>query len=273
MDKIGATSKESKRINNISVSIFLFLLEIYILIVINFVDIFNYSMINNFFVQIVFQAITHLIVFTLSFTIVYNVTKGIYSKIWIRKNKKIWIKGIWLHIHVKDEIRIGTVKFKQNFHTIEADGHNIYPYGLGYDTWRETKWYYLFGKISDGNIRFTDLLGFYRAGHAGNQNEKDGIHSLELNDPKTGKLTASMQGIFKDTVKEGDVVIDDKRGDLFFFRADDEVLNFLRKGDSGSIDYERLSKLHLQEQFQNEPYVKQLKKSINKLGSIKESKE
>lgn len=269
MDRIGVTSKENKRIYNISVSIFLFLLEIYILIVINFVDIFNYSMINNFFVQIVLQAITHLIVFTLSFTIIYKVTKAIYINLWIQKNKKIWIKGIWLHIHVKDEIRIGTVRFKQNFHTIEAEGHNIYPYGLGYDTWRETKWYYLFGKISDDNIRFTDLLGFYRAGHAGNQSEKDGIHSLELNDPKSGKQTTSMHGIFKDTVKEGDVVVDDKRGDLFFFRADEEVLRFLRKGDSGSIDYERLSKLHLQEQFQNEPYVKQLKKSIKKIKTRK----
>lgn len=139
MDKIGSANTEYKNISKITISIFAFLLEVYILVVINCVDIFNFNMVKDIFLRIVLQVVVHSLVFSSSYIVIYKIVEFIYIKHWIRCNKNIWIKGIWLHIHVKDEIRIGTVKFKQNFHDIEADGHNIYPDGLDYDTWRETK--------------------------------------------------------------------------------------------------------------------------------------
>lgn len=265
MDKIGSANTEYKNISKITISIFAFLLEVYILVVINCVDIFNFNMVKDIFLRIVLQVVIHSLVFSSSYIVIYKIVEFIYIKHWIRCNKNIWIKGIWFHIHVKDEIRIGTVKFKQNFHDIEADGHNIYPDGLDYDTWRETKWRYLFGKIKDRNVRYTDLIGFYRAGSAGSQDTKDGIHSLEIDDAKQGQLTTSMKGLFKDTVKKGDIVVNDKMGDLFLFRADKELMAYLRNNSNGFIDYNKLSRLHNQDQFQNHPYVLQLNKSIEKL--------
>lgn len=265
LDKIGLANTEYKMISKITISIFAVFLEVYILIVINYTDIFNFSMVENFFLKISLQVAVHLFVFSVSYTAIYKTVKKIYIMYWIHCNKNIWIKGIWLHIHVKDEIRIGTVKFKQNFHDIEADGHNIYPDGLGYDSWRETKWRYLFGKIKDRNVRYTDLIGIYRAGRAGSQDTKDGIHSLEIDDAKPGQYTTSMKGLFKDTVKKGDIIVNDKTGDLFLFRVDEELLNYLRSKSNGSIDYDKLSRLHKQDQFQYHPYVLQLKKSIEKL--------
>ena len=267
MDNIGSTNSEYKNISKITISIFIFLLEFYIVINMNYVDIFSFKNINSVFFRIILQSIMNLLIFSVSYTVIYHIVKFVYIRIWIYRNKNIWIKGTWLHIHVKDEIRVGTVNFKQNFHTIEAEGHNIYPDGLGYDSWRETKWKYVFGKIKDSNLPYTDLIGFYRAGHAGSQDAKDGIHSLEIDDSKKGRLTTKMTGLFKDTVKKGDVVTDDKVGDLFLFRAEDELLEYLRNNSNGPINYHRLSRIHEQDQFQYHPYVIQLKKSIQKLNN------
>lgn len=267
LDNIGSTNSEYKNISKITISIFIFLLEFYIVINMNYVDIFSFKNINSVFFRIILQSIMNLLIFSVSYTVIYHIVKFVYIRIWIYRNKNIWIKGTWLHIHVKDEIRVGTVNFKQNFHTIEAEGHNIYPDGLGYDSWRETKWKYVFGKIKDSNLPYTDLIGFYRAGHAGSQDAKDGIHSLEIDDSKKGRLTTKMTGLFKDTVKKGDVVTDDKVGDLFLFRAEDELLEYLRNNSNGPINYHRLSRIHEQDQFQYHPYVIQLKKSIQKLNN------
>lgn len=270
MDNIGSTNSEYKKIYKISISIFVFMLEIYILTIVNYADIFSFNSVNNFFLKIILQSVVQLFIFSLLYTTIYKMVKVVYIKIWIYRNKNIWIKGIWLHIQVKDEIRIGTVKIKQNFHTIEAEGHNIYPDDLGYDSWRETKWNYIFGKIKDGKVRYTDLIGFYRAGNPGSQDVKDGIHSLEIDDSKPGKITTKMTGLFKDTVKKGDIVVDDKIGDLFLFRVDKELLGYLRNNSNGPIDYNRLSRLHKQDHYQNHPYVIQLKKSIEKLNINKQ---
>ena len=64
-----------------------------------------------------------------------------------------------------------------------------------------------------------------------------------------------MKGLFKDTVKKGDIVVNDKMGDLFLFRADKELMAYLRNNSNGFIDYNKLSRLHNQDQFQNHPYV------------------
>lgn len=127
MDNIGSTNVHYKNISAISVSILLVIFQAYLMLILGGFDIFNFSMLQDDIIRYIIQILVQLVAFSVLYTVIYAVVKKIYCQKWIRENKKIWIKGFWLHIHVKKEIRIGTVEIRQNFNTVNAKGHNIRP--------------------------------------------------------------------------------------------------------------------------------------------------
>ncbi len=137
--------------------------------------------------------------------------------------QKIWIKGLWLHIHVKKEIRVGTVEIRQNFNTINAKGHNIRPKTAESETPpKETTWFYTLCKVVDDDSA-RDFIGCYQASNISQQTTKDGIHVMQIIgcDSKTG-FANRMVGVFRDTVRiSPDSVVDigNQAGQLYFFSA------------------------------------------------------
>ena len=134
MDNIGSTNAHYKNISAISVSILLVIFQAYLMLILGGFDIFNFSMLQDDIIRYIVQILVQLVAFSVLYAVIYAIVRKIYCLKWIRENKKIWIKGLWLHIHVKKEIRVGTVEIRQNFNTINAKGHNIRPKTAEYNT-------------------------------------------------------------------------------------------------------------------------------------------
>lgn len=258
MDNIGSTNKEYKKISTITASIFLAFIQIYLLIISSGIDIVNFSYVDNIAFRTFLEFIVQVVIFSGSFGIIYFAVKNIYSLLWIHRHRNIWIKGLWLHIHIKNEPRVGTVVIKQNFSTISAIGTNIYPNGINKPQ-RVTKWHYLLAKVNDDQTRNADLIGYYRAGEEADTSAKDGIHILNIENNNEKHISNTMSGAFRDTVRADGGPVDEHSGRLYLFRVDKKTLKFLTDESSGNISYEKLANLHCRTEFENTKYAKKLK--------------
>lgn len=262
MDNIGITNKHYKKISNISIGIMFVILEAYLMLILSGIDLFNFSMIKDVFIQYVLQVIVQLGLFATMYTIIYNFVKLIYCEIWKRKNKNCWVKGIWLHIHVKNEIRVGMIEIKQNFNTINAEGHNITPKQKNNYLMRQTTWSYFLGKVVDDQTA-RDFIGCYSAQDVTNQSSKDGIHTLKISMNSSGYAN-KMEGGFRDTFKVNATGLEDignHAGQLFFFKLSKKCKKYLI--DKNGFRYDLLFDLHENESFFDEPYVKKLKEVLD----------
>lgn len=272
MDDIGSTNQHYKNISNISVTTLILILQAYLMLILSGIDLFNFSSVSNTFARYSIQVLVQLLLFTFIYSIVYFTVKKIYCVNWIKSHKNIWLKGIWLHIHVKNDIRVGTVDIEQNFYTIKATARNVYPGGLGKPQ-RETTWNYLLSKVfDDESVR--DFVGYYKAEDITSQSSKDGVHVLHIENKSRDKKTGYanyMVGTFRDTVKISKNEIQDSdshAGQLYFFRLSDKCREYLI-GDNG-FRYDLLPTLHEKAEFADEPYVIKLKECLGeKLKSEK----
>ncbi|MCR5703763.1 MAG: hypothetical protein K6G85_04000 [Eubacterium sp.] len=261
MDKFFSRLQHSNVYTWTSV-IFLLFIEIYFLIAFNFVDIFMFSMIKEPVLQIFLQTIANLLIFSVSFTSIYIVVNLIYEKHWIRKNKEAWIQGDWLHIHQKDELRVGLVSISQNFEFIQVCGHNIPPANMY--KWRETEWKYDFGRIeipkSNSSIyKSSHIVGYYRAGQMG-VSKKTGIHLLEVSST-SNRFPKQMQGFFSDNIPEDNSFINDKFGKLYLFKIDKSTQKLINEVYT-DFNIKDIAFLHEKEQFKDLPYSKKLQELI-----------
>lgn len=266
MDNIGSTNKEYKNIITISVSFFLVVIQAYLMMIFCGIDIFNFNMVENLVLKYILQVIIQLLMFAGLFSVIYFCVKALYCRHWIKNHKNIWVKGLWLHIHLKNEPRIGIVDLKQNFYTISASGRNIYPDGIDKPQ-RVTTWYYKLGKVNDDREKNADLIGYYRAGKEAGISSKDGIHILNIDNNYRKQLSYSMVGNFRDTVNAEGGPIDEHSGKLYLFRLSNEMLKAVTDEESGRIDDEKLARLHLNSEFQSTNYAKRLRRFIDEYNS------
>lgn len=270
MDNIGSTNIHYKNISNISVSILLIILQAYLMLIFSGIDLFNFSMIQSNVTRYVVQIIVQIILFSSIYAIIYAIVNKVYALNWIKSHKGSWVKGMWLHIHVKNDIRVGTVSIKQNFNTISAKGHNIKPKGGENKLHKnETTWNYVLSKVIDDNENARDFIACYTANDIANQITKDGMHVLNIvgRDKKTGYANM-MVGGFRDTFKIGsnDVIdVGNHAGQLFFFRLSDKCREYLI--DNSGFRYDRLFDLHEKAEFAEEPYVIKLKECLSETES------
>lgn len=266
MDNIGKTNIVYKRIFKISVTFFLVLIQCYIMLIELGIDIYKLLHIENVSVQIIFSFILQLFVFSLAYGIIYMITFLSYKKYWITKNKNIYVKGLWLQIHIKDSIRIGTVKIKQNFYTIEATGRNLIPKTNNSEISQKiTNWYYYMGKVAnDGTAR--DFIGCYTATKQDVDVNNDGIHILKIITNKNGE-PVRLDGKFSDTfsITDEDVNllnVKEHKGQLILFKMSEQCQNYLI--DNTGFRYDLLEKIHKERDFQNEPFVYELNKQLDR---------
>lgn len=180
---------------------------------------------------------------------------------WKDDHKEIWVEGLWLSIHFKDSIRIGTVEIMQEFDLIEATGKNTSPKGYGTD--EITTWSYDMGRVINNiaGVRF-DYIGCYSATKAGNPTEIKGLHmaAMTRNDKDS---VYEMSGFFGDVISNKDDAkkVSAKHGQFYLFKASPDCERHLRN-KNGVIDYNELRTLHTHEDYYNDPYAEKLREFI-----------
>lgn len=270
MDNIGYTNLHYKSIYNISLGIMLVLLQAYLMLIFSGMDVFNFEHAKTDAGRYVMQIFVQLIFFSFSYIAVYFIVKQVYVMRWISAHKNIWLKGTWLHIHVKKdkkEIRIGFVDISQNFYTIKAHGVNMYPECCGSECQRETSWNYVLGKIFEDDYK-RDFIGVYEAEDVFNHIPKNGIHSLKIEIGGKG-YPNMMIGKFGDAVKlDGHTDnLNCDAGQLYLFKPSEACKKYLDISNRNNLIYD----LHTIDDFCREPFVRQLNASIKEVFGEKVS--
>lgn len=206
-------------------------------------------------------------IYTLIATLIFLVVFGYEKLQWKKKYKSIWVGGLWLSIHVKEngKIRIGTVEIDQDFHQIKAKGINVSPSIYEGEGEYKTEWNYQMGEVTkhDGSLRY---IGCYKAYKdiAKDDTYNSGIHTLK-NFSSGSKDIRRMEGRFNDVVKmkKGSIEPIDTTehcGQLYLFRIEPDCERHLRNSsEKNGIDFEKLKCLHEQSRFKCEPYVEKIK--------------
>lgn len=204
-----------------------------------------------------------LLSFGSSFLIKYLITLVSNSRRnkWIKSKKKVWVKGVWFHTHVKENgaIRVGYVVIQQYFDLVKAKGHNI---SLGEDPNRKD-WEYLTGKVNSESGKIVCVFSSRRD----NRIENIGTHifnvvedtegfPLELN----GKFNDTINNDFKDSLKgsigskkELYAKLGEHYGTVFLFRPSSEILESLtEKGKKApSLDLIRKYALDIKKAYED----------------------
>lgn len=163
------------------------------------------------------------------------------------------VSGKWLHIHTKEELRIGRVEFWQKGNAIiKADGLNVTPANTPLKD-KVTEWKYTNGFVQEESSGDVTLIGLYDADCRDGNMDNDGVHILSVKRDENGQ-PYRMNGKFQDILKRAeDSRISEHTGGLQLFRMSGDVENYLA-GD----EEEGLRTLYLQPRFKNEPFVKEL---------------
>ena len=265
MDDIGSTNQHYKNISTLAVAVLLLCVVAYLRIVAAGVDLLEFTFIEDEMWRSAAQIVVEAVMSVGLYAIIYFVVRAIYCALWIRNNKASWVRGEWLHIHVKRDLRVGTVEIRQNFNTVKAKGHNIRPKGdAAQDLKKETTWHYLQCKVEDVDEGH-DFVGCYTADNVAQRHSKDGLHVLQIVgcDKRTGYAN-KMVGRFRDTIPDANTEIGDladHTGELYFFRMSNKCRAYLY--DENGFRYDRLFDLHELEEFANEPYVIKLKELLS----------
>lgn len=153
----NATLDEYKKIRNLSVSIFLIILQI--------VYIFR-SRFDSFIFKYIFESrdvtefITGIFISASSFTIIYLIVLSIWQKIWINQHSdSCYLSGIWYHVFDrvidddKDYVRAGWLTISQNFYdiSVEANNYNVFfeNGAIKYDSKSYSHWSFSLSEIQD----------------------------------------------------------------------------------------------------------------------------
>ncbi len=277
MDSISSSGKHYKEISSKASGYFVTFLTIYMVFVENNIRILDeiekwaLSLANNdgisALIQVAFMFVSAGGIYSAIYAIVYKV----YCRKWKKSHKNIWIKGIWLHIHDKENLRIGVVRIKQDFCTLKVKGYNFDPTDTGAtDRVVETSWNYKMGKIVD-NGEEDYVLGYYSASRG--MKNKSGIHNLRILSSKDGEYPSSMSGTFHDTITDEGQNVADSMGVIHLFRLEEEspLYSVLNLRDDQEICF-RLSNLVRRERdkYSDEIFIKKFEEIVAKHPRLSE---
>ena len=109
----------------------------------------NIPWLNDVFSTIIFYAIG-LFSASAGYYIIYYLVRKYHLKKWAKKNARMWVCGNWLHIHIKDVVRIGYLHIDQDFDRLNVYGYNTDP-NLTKPT--ITTWKYEVGRVIRNSSR------------------------------------------------------------------------------------------------------------------------
>ena len=174
------------------------------------------------------------------------------------------LSGKWLHIHDKQEMRVGRVEITQEGSIItKASGLNVKPAGTDYRDY-VTKWKYNQGMVQQDSDGTATMVAIYDANSSDEYTHNDGLHVMEIHRDKKGNADF-MKGTFTDIYNRAkDRSVDEHTGNLMMFKMSPQIEAFLE--ENVYHEEEALSELYLQPEFAREPFVKELKSLLKKRG-------
>lgn len=266
MDEIKDDFKIYKNIFTSSAALMIFIVQAYVILIMNDVDLVGFEFINNNALRLVLQVVIQLIGFSFINIIIFCICYKFHQNRWIKKNKKIWFQGEWLHIHDKKNVRIGILTIKQRFSALEVKGaKNITPNVNGIENKPATSWNYISSTIDPEEMLGVKLLCSYIASNA--RKYKQGLHAFE--EIQTGKdeFPYKMSGFFNDTLEgsEGNIQdASDNEGKIYLFKLTPELKKYICHG--GSADMNALANILENPNLKTEEYCILLKEIIRKYG-------
>lgn len=243
-----------------SSGLMMFLLTIYFVFSNCGFDFLNMDFIENETIQIIANILIQFIGTVGINVCIYGLVYKIFEFSWKKNNKDIYIKGEWLTIHNKENVRIGIANIHQSFKTIKAEAYNISPKVDGIKQKPKSNWEYSCVSLSSQQLVGIKLLGCY-VSKKDNENIM-GVHQIDLIDinESIDIYPYMMSGKFCDTVKNSGkklININDNIGEIYFYKMTPEIKNYLSKGEKE----EQLKNILNEKSMENELFVK-------KLGSI-----
>lgn len=271
MDKFDTTGSHYKNITLSASSVYVVVLSIYLVCVQKGLDLHELAnslieqYIKNDVLITLFQFVVSGISAGVVYTIIYTIVYVHYCRKWKKEHQSVWIKGTWLHIHDKENIRVGVVRIKQNFHSIRVKGYNFDPTALNAaEKVMETSWHYSMGKIADDSDN-DYVIGYYSATRG--INTKSGIHHLRIVSPRDGHDPVTMIGTFHDIVNGKDQKIGDSLGNIYMCKLTKEQAHYkeLKSDDDQQLCY-RLAEIikNRSEDYMSESYFRRLKEVLEK---------
>lgn len=258
MDNIVKNEEIYKSIIFTTSAIFLALVQVYIILLSSGIDIFEFSMIKSMVIRIICKIIVQIIVFGIIYMIVYFIIYRIKTVYWINRHKDLYVKGRWLHIHIKNNVRIGYVDISQNFYEVIARGYNIDLLCQNGEN-HMTNWVYLMGQV-DNDKTARDFIGYYKAHKQEEDITNDGMHALTVTEKREG-FPYVMRGNFYDTFKITNesinrILVNEHSGILIFFKPSSACIKYLQSGNNILENIRKLPEVPI---FANEEYVKTIK--------------
>lgn len=246
MNKISSTAEHHTKISAEAGNFYMTIVTIYLMFTVNGWDPITYvsqlvtKWIPNNFGQILVQVCAMFFSAKVVYDLIYQYVENNHVEKWQEVNKDIWIKGTWLHIHDKPNVRVGDVLIKQDFYTISVDGHNLAlpkvdnVSQITIDSLDESDWNYSMAKIVDDEGENT-LHGYYTSLHG--SKKKTGMHTLTFTSVKDFPIF--MTGTFGDVVEEDGQEVKNALGQLRLHKLVPECPYYGKVMDNktGRVDY------------------------------------
>ncbi|MBE6590607.1 MAG: hypothetical protein E7646_01030 [Ruminococcaceae bacterium] len=211
----------------------------------------------------------------LSYGVIYYLIYFPYKLIWKLKNKEHYLKGAWLHIHDKEDPKIGVVDIDQEFYDLSVSAKNIRP-GSRNHTENQTTWYYIAADFEPEGSMEDKLVGCYLAHRDGERN-KYGVHLFKDVKKNEKGYVNHLEGNFGDTFRNEDIRNAngiDRTGKLYLFKMPDCIKKYIEYKNSDSFNKVKLSCIiddvnslddtAKAEEIKNTDFYKTLKKVIQK---------
>lgn len=246
MDSISSTAEFRSKIADKTGNVYMKFVTIYLMFSINGWDPIVYmrnilfSSIPNDFAKLLLEVCLMFISAKAVYNGLYKLVENRSLNQWKTKNKDIWIKGTWLHVHDKKDVRIGDVLIEQDLYTISVDGNNLaLPKAnniseISNKLLDYSDWYYTMAKIVNNENENT-LYGYYTSVHG--KKRKKGMHALTfgyMND-----YPIFLSGTFNDVVEESGQEISKALGELRLYKLSTNCpyYNRIINKKTGRIDY------------------------------------
>lgn len=248
----------------LSSGIMIFLLSVYFLFLSYGFDFLDFSFMENKTASLIIGVLLQLAgtigVNALVYFSVYKITE---IK-WKKENKHMYLKGEWLTIHSKENVRIGLVRIEQSFKTIRAEAFNVSPKVDGIKQKEKSNWEYTCASLYPQQLVGIRLLGCYVS-----KKEFEtimGVHqidSIDINE-EIDQFPTIMSGHFCDTVKndgKNATNISDNMGKIYFYKITPQIKRFLCQGKKD----EQLQTILDEDSLKGELFVKKLESIISEL--------
>lgn len=184
---------------------------------------------------------------------------------WAKSNKEMLLQGKWLHIHDKDNVRIGVVDIEQNFTQLKVKAFNINPLSPSISNKGRTKWSYITCKLYPRELTGIEFFGSYAARKAdGTINQ--GIHIFHTMDvsSETG-IPMYLNGNFCDSFRVSEREVDDisdRKGEIHLFRMTPALEEIIY--NCNGVDYVRLGSILKESGLEDEPFYQMLSRVVAK---------